>query len=66
MQMPPPLPHGLMTLDWLFLRLFNVAFFCNVRLLHVFLRGALMKMSSCSVCAKIFLKVGLSKGGGVH
>ena len=41
-------------------------FFCNVRLLQVFLRGALTKMSSCSVCVKMLLKVVLSKGGGVH
>ena len=30
-EMPPPLSHGLMTLDWLFLRLFNAIFFFNVR-----------------------------------
>ena len=33
MQMPPTLSHNLMTIDWLFLRLFNALFSCNVRLL---------------------------------
>ena len=37
MQIPPPLSHGLMTMDWLFLRLFNDVFSCKVRLLQVFL-----------------------------
>ena len=60
MQMPPPLSHGLMTMDWLFLRLFNFAFSCNVRLLWVFLREVLTEMSSCSVRVKKLIKVGLS------
>ena len=62
MQMPPPLSHDLMTMDWLFLRLFNFAFSCNVRLLQVFLRGVLTEMSSCSVRVKKLIKVGLSEG----
>ena len=33
MQMPPPLSHGLMMMDWLFFRSFNAVFFFNVRLL---------------------------------
>ena len=33
MKMFPPLSHGLMTMGWLFLRLFNATFSCNVRLL---------------------------------
>lgn len=37
MQMSPLLSHGLMTMDWLFLRLFNAAIYCNVRLLWAFL-----------------------------
>ena len=48
MQMPQPLSHDLMTMDWLFLRLFNADFFCNVRLLQVFLREALVEMKSCA------------------
>ena len=49
MQMPPPLSHGLMTMDWLFLKLLNAVFSCNVRLLYIFLRGVLMEMESCSL-----------------
>ena len=52
MQMPPPLSHGLMTMDWLFLRLFNAAFSCNVRLLQVFVRVVSMEMRPCSVRVK--------------
>ena len=33
MQMPPPLSHGLMMMGWLFLKLYNADFSCNVRLL---------------------------------
>ena len=33
MQMLPPSSHGLMTVDWSFVGLFNADFFCNVRLL---------------------------------
>ena len=29
MQIPPHLLHGLMTIDWLFLRLLNADFSCN-------------------------------------
>ena len=32
-QMPPPLSHGLITIDRLFFRLFNADFSCNIRLL---------------------------------
>ena len=31
MQTPPLLSHCLMTMDWLFLRLLNTDFSCNVR-----------------------------------
>ena len=33
MQMPPPLSHGLMIMDSLFLRLFTAVFSFNVKLL---------------------------------
>ena len=33
MEIPPPLSHGLIKMDSLFLRLFNVVFSFNVRLL---------------------------------
>ena len=66
MQMPPLLPYSLMTMDWLFLRLFNADFFCNVRLLWIFLRGVLMEMRSCSVRVKKLIRVGFSEGGGVQ
>ena len=33
MQMSPPLLHGLMTMDWLLLKLFNAVFSCNVSIL---------------------------------
>ena len=66
MQMPAPLSLGLMTMDWLFLRLFNAKFSCNVRLLQVFLRGMLTEMRCCSVRVKTLVKVGLSDGVGVQ
>ena len=66
MQMPQPLSHDLMTMDWLFLRLFNADFFCNVRLLQVFLREVLVEMKSCSVRVKKLIKVGLSEGADVQ
>ena len=66
MQMPPLLPYSLMTMDWLFLRLFNADFSCNVRLLWIFLRGVLMEMRSCSVRVKKLIRVGFSEGGGVQ
>ena len=66
MQMSQPLSHDLMTADWLFLRLFNADFFCNVRLLQVFLREVLVEMKFCSVHVKKLIKVGLSEGGGVQ
>ena len=66
MQMSQPLSHDLMTADWLFLRLFNADFFCNVRLLQVFLREVLVEMKFCSVRVKKLIKVGLSEGGGVQ
>ena len=66
MQMPPPLSHGLMTIDWLFLRLFNADFSCNVRLLLIFLCGVVTETRSCSVRVKKLVKVGLSEGGGVQ
>ena len=43
----PPLSHGLMAMDWLFLRLFNADFSCNVRLLLGF--------STCGVDGDEFL-----------
>ena len=43
----PPLSHGLMAMDWLFLRLFNADFSCNVRLLLGF--------STCDVDGDEFL-----------
>ena len=33
MQVTPPLSHGLMTIDWLLLRLLSSDFSCNVGLL---------------------------------
>ena len=33
MRMAQPLSRGLMTMNWIFLRLFNIAFSCNVKLL---------------------------------
>ena len=66
MQMPPPLSHGLMTIDWLFLRLFNADFSCNVRLLWVFLCEVVTEMMSSSVHVKKLVKVGWSEGGGVQ
>ena len=33
MRMPQPLSLRLMTMNWIFLRLFNIAFSCNVKLL---------------------------------
>ena len=65
MQMPPLLSHGLMMTDWLFLRLFNIDFSCNIRLLQVFLCEVVTEMRSCSVSIKKLVKVGLSEGGGV-
>ena len=35
MQMAPPLSHGLMAMDGLFLRFFNAVFLINIRLLWV-------------------------------
>ena len=35
-KMPPPLSHGLIKIDWLFLRLFNAVISFNARLLQVF------------------------------
>ena len=66
MQMPPPLSHGLMTIDWFFLRLFNADFSCNVRLLQVFLPWVVTEMRSCSVRVRKLVKVGLSEGGSVQ
>ena len=66
MQMPPPLSHGLMTMDWLFLRLYNADFSCNVRLLQGFLPGMVREMRSCSVLAKHLVKVWFSEGGSVQ
>ena len=66
MQMSPSLSHGLMTMDWLFLRLFNAYFSCNIRLLYVFLRTVLTEMRPCSVRVKKLVKVGLSEGGSVQ
>ena len=43
----PPLSHGLMAMDWLFLRSFNADFSCNVRLLLGF--------STCGVDGDEFL-----------
>ena len=62
----PPLSHGLMAMDWLFLRLFNADFSCNVRLLLGFLRVVLTEMSSCSMDMKKLIKVGRSEEGGVQ
>ena len=61
-----PLSHGLMTMDWLFLRLFNADFSCNVRLLLGF--------PTCGVDGDEVLlngydkliKVGWSEGRGVQ
>ena len=61
MQRPPPLSHGLMTIYWLFLRLFNADFSCNIRLLQVFLHRVLTEMMSCSVRVEKLVKVGFSK-----
>ena len=58
--------HGLMAVDWLFLRLFNTDFSCNVRLLLIFLCGVVTETRSCSVRVKKLVKVGLSEGGGVQ
>ena len=66
MQMSPSLSHGLMTMDWLFLRLFNAYFSCNIRLLQVFLRTVLTEMRPCSVLVKKLVKVGLSEGGSAE
>ena len=33
MRMPQTLSRGLMTMNWIFLRLLNIAFSCNVKLL---------------------------------
>ena len=33
MQIDPPLSHGLIIMDWLFLKLFNAVFSFNVRLM---------------------------------
>ena len=64
--MPPPLSHGLMTMDWLFLRLFDVVFSCNFWLLYVFRHVLLMKVSTCSMHVKKSTKMGLSEEGGMQ
>ena len=66
MQMPPPLSHGLMTMNWLFLKLLSADFSFDVRLLLVFVRGMLVEMRSCSMRVKKLIKVGLSEGGDVQ
>ena len=66
MQMPPTLSHDLMTIDWLFLRLLNALFSCNVRLLQFFRHGVLMEVRSCSMSVKNSTKMELSEGGGIQ
>ena len=53
-------------MDWLFLRLFNAEFSCNVRLLQVFLRGMLTEMRFCSMRVKKLVKVGGDKELRIH
>ena len=65
MQMPPFSSHGWMTMDWLFLKLLNVVFFLNVRLLEAFWHGLLMEVLSFLIHLKKSTKVGLSDGVGI-
>ena len=65
-EMPPPLSHGLMIMDWLFLRLSNAIFLFNVRSVEAFQHGVLMEVSSCPMHVKRSSKVGLSEGEGIQ
>ena len=62
MQMAPPLSHGFMTMDQLFLRLLNADFCCNARLLQISLPGVVTEMTSCIVRVKELVKVEISEG----
>ena len=62
MEIDPPLSHGLIIMDWLFLRSFNAVFSFKVRLLQVFRRGVLMEPNSSSTSVKKLIKVWLSEG----
>ena len=59
MQMSPPLSHGLIIMDRLFLRFFNAVFFINVNLLYVFWPVVLMEPNTCSTRVKKLIKVWL-------